>query len=158
MIDKNRLRAAILAQLAADLDLQTRAAHVARDEAISEESKAENKYDTHAQEAAYLAEAQARQAAEIQDSIAMYQSMSVTPVNGAVAVGACVRLTANGRAVDYFLGPRAGGLEIEVDGRSVTVVTPSSPLGRQLLGARIGSTVTLPGRPKPVVHEVSAIY
>jgi transcription elongation GreA/GreB family factor len=158
MIDKTRLRAAILAQLSTDLDLQLRAAHVARDEAISEESKPENKYDTHAQEAAYLAEGQARQAAEIRESIALYQSMTVAPATDTAAVGACVRLTTSSRAVNYFLGPRAGGLEVEVDGEVVTVVTPSSPLGRQLLGARVGATVTLPARPQPVVHTVSAVY
>jgi transcription elongation GreA/GreB family factor len=158
MIDKSSLRDAILAQLNADLDLQMRAALLARDEAISEESKAENKYDTHAQEAAYLAEGQARQATEIREAITLYQSISTTLITGPATIGACVRLTADGRTVNYFLGPRAGGLECDVEGEHVTVVTPSSPLGRQLLGARIGSMVTLPGRPKPVAHVISEIY
>ena len=46
------------------------AAALARDEAISEESRPENKYDTHSQEAAYLAEGQARLAGEIEADIA----------------------------------------------------------------------------------------
>ena len=55
-VNKSLLRDAILAQLRAKLALQTRAAWLARDEATNEESRAENKYDTRGQEAAYLAE------------------------------------------------------------------------------------------------------
>ena len=62
MINRPALRAALLAQLQSDLDLQVRAAQLARDEATHEESRPESKYDTHAQEAAYLAEGQARAA------------------------------------------------------------------------------------------------
>lgn len=158
MIDKAHLREAIVQQLAADLELQVRAATLARDEAISEESKPENKYDTHAQEAAYLAEGQARQAAELGESINLYQSLTLPPPGAQMAaVGCLVGLTAGPRTVWYFLGPRAGGVEVDVDGERVTVVTPASPLGRQLLGARIGAAVTLPGRGKPVVYHVTSI-
>lgn len=157
MIDKARLREAILAQLAADLDLQTRAALLARDEAISDESKAEGKYDTRAQEAAYLAEGQARQAAELHDSIALYRALEFSTRTDVAEVGSLIRLSAGSNTIDYLLGPRAGGLEIEVDGRQITVVTPASPLGRQLLGAAIGATVTLPGRGRATRYSVTDI-
>ena len=62
-VNKPALRAAILHELRQELARQTRAAEMARDEAISEESRAENKWDTHSQEAAYLAEGQAKLAA-----------------------------------------------------------------------------------------------
>ena len=62
-MEKEPLRAAVLTALEAELARQTHAARDAREDSISEESRAENKDDTHAQEAAYLAEGQARQAA-----------------------------------------------------------------------------------------------
>ena len=77
-MNKSALRDAIVAQLRAELALQTSAALLARDEAISEESRAENKYDTHSQEAAYLAEGQARHAAEIEASLAHYAVLPLT--------------------------------------------------------------------------------
>ncbi|HEX2101518.1 MAG TPA: transcription elongation factor [Candidatus Synoicihabitans sp.] len=159
MIDKSRVVAAIVAQLQADLDLQMRAALLARDEATSEESKAENKYDTRAQEAAYLAEGQARQAAELRESISLYAALPLpqTTESAAVAVGHLVKLDGGGRTLSYFLGPRAGGAEVQVDGELITVVTPASPLGRQLLGARVGATVMLPGRGKTQALRVAAI-
>jgi transcription elongation GreA/GreB family factor len=157
MLDKSRLRLAIIAQLQADLDLQLRAAQLARDEATSDESKAENKYDTRAQEAAYLAEAQARQAAELRESIGLYEGLSVSPPGSTVAVGSIINLRAGERSAVYFLGPRAGGAEVELDGVRVTVVTPSSPLGRQLLGAQPGQMIQLPARPKPLLFTIESI-
>jgi transcription elongation GreA/GreB family factor len=149
-LDKSALRAAIVDQLRAELSLQTRAALLARDEAISEESRAESKYDTHSQEAAYLAEGQARMAAEIEGHLAAYASLSLPnfTATDAIALGAVIEL--EGNAADstfYFLGPRAGGLEVTVAGKKILVITPQSPIGRELAGRRVGDSVRGPGRP-----------
>jgi len=139
-IAKSRLRSAIIEQLQAELARQIRAAELARDEATNEESRAENKYDTRGQEAAYLAEGQARLAAEIEDAIALYTTLPLSEFTSgdAVALGALVQAN-DGRGDQwYFLGPRAGGLELEIEGRKILVVTPLSPLGRLLLGRRAG--------------------
>jgi hypothetical protein len=146
---KEQLRSLILRQLKAEYELQTQAAELAHDEAISEESRPENKYDTHSQEAAYLAEGQAKLAAEIAESITFYQSLALPAFSEAtpLALGALVQLSSRRGDVWYFLGPRAGGLEVELpEHGSVCVLTPQSPLGRQLLGKRQGDTVALPGR------------
>lgn len=161
MLDHARLREALLRQLEADLALITRAAELSRDEAISEESKAENKYDTRAQEAAYLAEGQARQARELAETIALYRQLPQPTTTGATAeLGTLVQLGPDGPSAAttvYFIGPRGGGLEVQVDGHRVLVVTPSSPLGRQLLGRRVGDPVMLPARPKPLHQTIRAI-
>jgi transcription elongation GreA/GreB family factor len=147
-VNKSVLRDAILSQLRAELALQTGAALLARDEAISEESRAENKYDTHSQEAAYLAEGQARQAAEIEASVALYTTLPLPAFSttDAIALGALIEVGGEKQGTWYFLGPRAGGMELKFNGRAVLVVTPQSPLGRQLIGKRIGDSVTMPGR------------
>lgn len=147
-MNKSALRDAILAQLRAELALQVRAAQLARDEAISEESRAESKYDTHSQEAAYLAEGQAKLAGEIDESLALYSALALPAFapDAVIALGAVVELTARGRSAWYFLGPRAGGLELRIDEKEILVLTPQSPLGRQLLGKRAGDTVQMPGR------------
>ena len=147
-VNKSLLRDAIVAQLRAELALQTRAEWLARDEATNEESRAENKYDTRGQEAAYLAEGQARIAAEIEESIAQYSALTLPEFSAgtAIALGALVELVGPAKGTWYFLGPRAGGIELRVADRDVLVVTPSSPLGRQLLGKRVGDTMASPGR------------
>lgn len=156
---KNALREAIIAQLQHELDVQTRAAHDAREEATSTESKSEGKYDMRSQEAAYLAEGQARLAAEIAESIAIYRALDLPDFSQGrpAALGALITLENKGRRAVYFLGPRNGGLEVDQGDNRVLVVTPSSPLGRQLIGRIAGETVQLPGRGSPVAHKVVSI-
>jgi transcription elongation GreA/GreB family factor len=147
-VNKFALREAILEKLRTDLAQQTAAALLARDEAISEESRPENQYDMHSQEAAYLAEGQARLAQEIAQNIAQYTTLPVTDFapDAAVALGAIVELRGSKSASWYLLGPRAGGMEVQVEGHDVLVITPQSPLGRQIIGKRVGDAVRLPGR------------
>ena len=158
-MNKSHLRDSVLAKLEAELELVTRAARMAHDEATHEESKPENKYDMHAQEAAYLAEGQARLAKELAENVQLFAAMPVAEwIPGTPAgIGAVITVENGGRRTVYLLGPRNGGLEVEVDGTVVTVVTPSSPLGRQLLGASLNGTVHLPGRGGTVGHRIAAI-
>ena len=158
-MNKLVLRDRIVARLRAELATQTTAAMLAHDEAISEESKAENKYDTHSVEAAYLAEGQARLAAEIKASIEFYQALAPATFGAGdpIAIGALIEVQAGGRSAWYFLGPRAGGLEIPFEDRTVLVLTPQSPLGRQLLGRREGDRVDVPGRSTSTQHRISLV-
>lgn len=155
-MNKLALRDLILAQLRSELALQTRAAQLSRDEAISEESKPENQYDMHSQEAAYLAEGQARLAAEIAANVVLYETMVIAPVSSdsGVAVGTAVAVEYDGRRTWYFIGPRAGGLELGIEGTTVLVLTPQSPLGRELLGKRVGDSVRVQTRTGFVTHRV----
>ncbi len=150
-MNKGALRAAIVERLRADLAQQTKAANLARDEAISEESRPENKYDMHSQEAAYLAEGQARLAKEISDNIAHYAGLPLPAftADAAIAIGALVELSGATGSSWYFLGPRAGGMDVHFEGRDVLVITPQSPLGRALVGKRAAEMVRLPGSATP---------
>jgi transcription elongation GreA/GreB family factor len=155
-MDKARLRQAIIERLNTELDNITRAALMARDEATHEESKPENQYDMHAQEAAYLAEGQAKLAAELHASIALFQGIELPVFTSTlpVALGAIVTLETSGRQLRYFLGPRNGGLEITHDDMEIIVITPQSPIGRQLIGRKVGDTISAAGRP---VQKIVAI-
>lgn len=158
-MQKSAVRDAIVAQLQRELDLQSRAAHDSREEATSEESKSEGKYDMRSQEAAYLAEGQARLALEIAESLALFRAVDISelPSGAPAAVGCIVILEAKGKQTRYFLGPRNGGLEVTTGDGPFTVVTPTSPLGRQLVGRRVGDTAQLPGRGGSVAHKISTI-
>ncbi len=143
-MDLNAIRAAILRQLESDLAMQLKAALTSRDEAIDEESKAENKYDTHAQEAAYLAEGQARIVAELRESISQFAALPLATDRepDRITLGTLVTLQdRKGKTTLLFIGPRSGGLEVEHSGKRIMVITPASPLGRQLLGAKVGDTI-----------------
>ncbi len=158
-MDKRALTLSIISQLEAELALHTEAALGSRDEATDEDSRAEDKYDMRSQSAAYLAAGQAMLTSEIAGAIAAWSALSLR-VFGAgegIAAGALVTLEAAGRRSAYLMGPQSGGLEAR-DGESVaTVVTGTSPLGRQLLGRCVGDFVQIAERLGPVLHRVAAV-
>jgi len=145
-MQKNELRQLIIALLEQERRTHQSAAELARDEAIHEESRPENKYDTHSQEAAYLAGAQARLTSELADAISVYRNLPwpLLDATGPVALGTLVRLESGGSTSWYFLGPVRGGLQLQLGALEVMVITPQSPLGLKLMGLRTGDLVTMP--------------
>ena len=157
MNDHDRLRASVISLIEAELTRLTHAALDARDESISEESRPENKYDTHAQEAAYLAEGQARLVAELRAALAAWQAMVFpSPGGGHVQVGSIVTLSSAPPGDRILIGPAKGGLTVRDASGELTVVTPGSPLGARLLGARAGSTIPplRKGSPAPRILRI----
>jgi len=159
MLDKSDLVAAVLAQLELELARQVAAANGARDEATDQDSRAEGKFDMRGQSAAYLAEGQARLAGEIAAAIAVWRALPLRTFgpDNRVAVGAHVTLESSGRRTSYFIGPASGGMEVTDGTEPVVVLTPSSPLGRQLVGRIVGDRITQPGRPPSVVSRITAV-
>jgi len=144
-LNKDAIVAAIIAALAGELEGYARSARDAHAYATDEQCKAENKYDTRGLESSYLASGQARQAAEVMQSMQQYKSLAVRkfspqePIN----VGAVVELERKGERITYFIGPSAGGTEVVCKGRSVLVITPQSPMGRQIVGRKRGENVQI---------------
>ena len=139
-MNKRALIKKIVASLTDELGIYFRAAQASRAEATHEQSKAENKYDTRGLEASYLARGQSKQAAELETAIAEFEKLEVRQfTNGdGIDVGALVQLETDGEKSFYFIGPRAGGTEVEQDKREVLVITPQSPLGAQLMEKKAG--------------------
>lgn len=144
-MNKRALIKKILAQLTGDLALYHRAALTARAEATDEQSKAENKYDTRGLEASYLARGQSMQAADTERTMQQFETMHVRGFGATdgIDVGALVELEGRGERAVYFMGPGAGGTEVEIEKREVLVITPQSPLGQQLVGRKQGDKLKL---------------
>ena len=141
---KSDLLAQIIARLAADLASLTNAALATHAEATDEENKSEDKYDTRGLEASYLAHGQSKAAEEAAQAVAQFQALPVRDFGAGepISLGALVVLEGRSRS-HYLVGPRAGGTEIEADGQAVMVITPQSPLGRQLMGRQQGDTLAV---------------
>ncbi len=145
-LDKTDIVRAIVEQLNANLAMLMNAAKSAHEVATHEENIADNKYDTLSLEASYLAQGQANRAQELRLAIDAYHHLTIRQFDGdaAIAVTALVILEAeDGSLMTVFLGPHAGGLKVDTSGRQVVVITPSSPLGKGLLGKGLGETVEL---------------
>jgi transcription elongation GreA/GreB family factor len=144
-VNKRALLDRILARLQSELDMLTQAALATHAEATDEENKAEDKYDTRGLEASYLAIGQSKAAEEAAQAVAQFAALAARDFRPSepISLGALVMLETNGRSTYYFMGPRAGGTEIEHEGRTIMVITPQSPLGRQLMGRLEGDQLQL---------------
>jgi transcription elongation GreA/GreB family factor len=134
----------LIAKLSAELQAITTAALATHAEATDEENKAEDKYDTRGLEASYLAHGQSKAAEEAAQAVAQFSALPARDFAAGepISLGALVRLEGRGEN-RYFIGPRAGGTEIEAGGEPVLVITPQSPLGRQLMGRKQGDRLQL---------------
>jgi len=157
-VNKRALLKKILAQLQDELESFARAARAAHAEATDPQSKAENKYDTRGLEAAYLAGAQSRQAAETQNAIEAFQKMAMKEFKPGdpADLSAVVELESHGERSFYFLAPCKGGLELKHNGKEVLVITPQAPLGQHLVGKKCGERFQWGAKP-PAEYRIIAI-
>lgn len=153
---KTELLARIVAQLREELARLASAALASHADATDGENKAENKYDTRGLESSYLAHGQSKAALEAADAVTQFTTLAVRDFGAgeAIALGALVRLEDGSR---YFVGPRAGGTEVTCDGATVMVITPSSPLGRQLVGRRQGDMLELTLGPRRTTARIASV-
>lgn len=134
----------IITALSKDLQLFSMAAKAAHEAATHEECLPDNKYDTTALEASYIAQGQANRAQEIRVALESYRTLALPVFDDDTPI----RLTAlvalegsDGTLRRFFLGPQAGGMKIRVGDEEIVVITPGSPLGRALLGLHAGDDV-----------------
>lgn len=145
-LNKQAILNLIVDHLVQEAELFFRAARAAQFEATDEQSKAENKYDTRGLEASYLARGQSRQAAETEQALALFKALTPRPFSSQdpIDVGAVVTLKGPRESDLFFVGPAMGGTEVSYQGHEITVITPQSPLGQQLVGRKTGDSVRLP--------------
>jgi len=137
---KEQIIREIVAALSADLAVLSTAARAAHEAATHEECLPDNKYDTTALEASYIAQGQANRAQEIRIALESYRTLVLCPFDDDTPI----RLTAlvtledgEGNVRQLFLGPQGGGMKVA----GIVVITPGSPLGRALLGKQTGDEV-----------------
>ncbi|MDX1679189.1 MAG: hypothetical protein R3242_00540 [Akkermansiaceae bacterium] len=148
MVDKIRER------LQQQLERLKRAARDAQQAATDPDSKAESKYDTRNLEASYLAAGQARQVEALEHAASMFERLVLPDYEGmgAAGPGALIELKLKGESEWFLLVPAAGGLEVMDGERTITLLSPESPLYQQLLGCGIDQVLDRPaGRVRSIL-------
>lgn len=136
----------IIATLTADLALFTRAARTAHAAATHAECLPDNKYDTTALEASYVAQGQANRAQDIRRALESYRNLELRPFSDKdpLRLTALITVAAeDSSSRHFFLGPAAGGLKLMVEAEECIVITPESTLGRALLGKYCGDELQI---------------
>jgi transcription elongation GreA/GreB family factor len=144
-IDKARIFALLEARLREQLESATASQRMTEQGVTHEESRPENDKDTRAIEASYLARGQAQRVAELSDALGRLNSIAVRNASPGdpAALGRLVEVEDDAGSAWYFVAPAGGGLRLEADGFRCTVVTSDSPVGRALLGRRVGDDVDI---------------
>jgi len=110
------------------------------------ESKAEGKYDTRSTEENYLADGLAKQALVAAQAAMACEKLPLLTFDAETPIdlSALVEIEFPDERAWFFLAPAGGGIEVTCEGTPITVLTPESPLGTQLIGLRVGSLTTTP--------------
>jgi len=145
-VNKATILQAIVDALRAEFDTLSSTSRKTRAAGNDAESKAEGKYDTRSTEDNYLADGLARQAHAAAQAAAAYENFAPAAFGpgSPVDLGALVHLALPGETHWFFIGPAGGGIEVICDSIPVTVLTPESPLGRQLIGLKAGGATLSP--------------
>jgi transcription elongation GreA/GreB family factor len=145
-MNKTDILRLIIDQLTRNLAVQFNAAKTAHEASTHEENIPDNKYETLALEASYVAQGQANRAQEIKRALATYKQLTLRHFDDDSAIGltALVTLTSDDNTTrTVFIGPLEGGMKVVVNPTEIVVVTPSSPLGRGLIGKTVGDRVRI---------------
>lgn len=145
---KSQLLQLIIEQLTHDLSVQFNAALTAHEASTHEENIPDNKYETLALEASYVAQGQANRAQEIRRALDTYKQLTLQQFDDSSAIGLTALVTLTGEddtSRTFFIGPLEGGMKLVDDrnGDEIVVITPASPLGRQLINRGVGDLVSM---------------
>jgi transcription elongation GreA/GreB family factor len=150
----------LVLQLESTLKDLIHTAQVARDAATNEESRPENKYDTRALEASYLAGAQAKRSEELKTAIQKLTLIKLREFHDEddVTLTALVKVTVNkSTQKTFFILPSAGGTKVTVDGQEIHIITPDSAVGGALVGKSTGDDFELTVNGRAFEYEISGI-
>ena len=127
--------------------------------ATGEESRPENEYDTRALEASYLAGAQSKRVAEIEEALNLYKYLEPKSYQSSDPIGPCalIELDFEGKKSLVFLTPASGGLIVQSQGKTVQVLTPKSPLGEALLTLHTGDVAVVEKGSRALEYEIFSI-
>jgi transcription elongation GreA/GreB family factor len=125
----------VLKALEAELERQTQANAQSNAATTFSASNADKQRDTTGYESAFLAHGYAKHCIDLAHQLEELKAMEVEDFTGQeVDIGALVEVEMDGKADWYLLLIGGGGIEVSADGKTVTVITPESPLGEALMG------------------------
>jgi transcription elongation GreA/GreB family factor len=146
---KRALLASLIAHVDGEIATMRKAAYDAAAAATHAEAKPENDKDTRALEASYLAAGQAERVRELESAQKLLVGLELRDIGKTTPICASAVITLEddeGVQSIFFMSPHGGGVKLDLDGASVQVVTPQSPLGKALLGRMHGESFELRGK------------
>jgi transcription elongation GreA/GreB family factor len=143
---KEQLYQSIIGDTRLALETMEKAVKAAKSVSSGHESKQEGKYDTRAIEAGYLAGAQSARVKQLEKQIVVLEQMLKSLAlerPSYVALGSLVCLESEEGQRWFFLAPVEGGKTYQIENIDYKILSPQSPLGKNLIGLSEGEVVVL---------------
>lgn len=159
-VDKRQLLALLVERLTEELGKVKGRALREAEGATHEEARAESDKDMRATEASYVARGLAERAVRLEQALAQLARLQLLDCRrkGAIQASALLELEHDGQRSWYFLVPAGGGEHLTLAGSSgelrIQTLTPTSPLGRALLGLAVGDEAEVDSPQGSRVYEV----
>jgi hypothetical protein len=159
-VDKKALVEKIIERLELERLSLAQAARNTYEAATHEESHAEDQYDTRGLEASYLAGAQAKRVADLEQFILMLRFLDITTFGEETPISATalVELDQDGKITWCFLLPSGGGMTIDFNGTPIQIVTPKSPLGEALITRKAGDLALVDTGRETREYEIVSVH
>ena len=146
---------AVIQALETELGRQTQANAQSNAATTFSASNADKQRDTTGFESAFLARGYAMHCIDLAHRLEELKAMEVEDFSGQeIDIGALAEVEMGGEDDSYLLLNCGGGIEVNVDGRKVTVITPESPLGQVLMGNIEAGFFELPSGAEGIILTV----
>jgi len=141
--NKQTIFTAVINSLESQLAVSLEAANNARSQATHTECIAQSRYDTLGLEQAYLAEGQSVRAANLQLEISLIKELQCKSLiniyhSDEILLTSVVSLKKRGDSCNHhlyvFILPISGGITVQIEHKTIQVLSVKSPLGKALLG------------------------
>ena len=148
LADKKKIIAVLIDFLEGKLREIQRSAEAAHGGATHEDAVAKSKYDTHGLELSYLAGAQLERAKLLESEI---RSLHESPCkifgdDDVIQHGSLINLVPERSTAPqktFLISPYGAGEQISYRNLSITVLSPHSPLGEEVIDQYLGDTIPL---------------
>lgn len=147
-MDKRNIFEQIKAELEETLANTEKSKQEYQDEANRHKGRMASRYDTFKEEAQMMVNAQEVRIAELRASLVQIQAVLDHPTaletTDKIRSGTVILLEADdGTKRRHVLAPTGGGIKVAVGNEELVVITPDSPLGKQLMGLSVGDEVEI---------------
>ena len=145
-IDKDELVAELRRLVEVDLDAITAGQQASQEGATHAENKAEGDKDMRSTESSYLARGLAKRVLELRTAVSKLSNLNnrVFGTESPVAMSALVELEDEDEQREwYYIAPSGGGIVVDLAGHKISVITPTSPLARAMIGRYLDDEVEL---------------
>ena len=152
---KQTILDAVIQALETELERQTQANAQSNAATTFSASNADKQRDTTGFESAFLAHGYAMHCMDLSHQLDELRAMPIEDFTGQeIDIGALVEVDMGGETDCYILLNCGGGTEVSVDGKTVTVITPESPLGQVLMGNIEAGFIELPSGAQGIILDI----